>query len=247
MNVLRALIFDFDGTIAETERHGHRVAYNEAFAELGLADRWSEERYGELLQVAGGRERLEAYFERARPDLVPSVRADLARRIHETKRRRFDALGRALAPRPGVERLVAEARANDVLVAIATTASPDGVRAFFAGNPTLATAFAVVVAGEDVPKKKPAPDAYTLALERLGCAAAEAVAIEDSAIGLQSALAAGIATIVTPSGYTTGEAFDGARAVLADLGEPGRPPHVRVGVAPPSGVVDIAYARAVVA
>jgi len=241
---LRALIFDFDGTIAETERFGHRVAYNEAFAELGMHERWDEAAYGEWLAVAGGRERLEAYFAREKPELGPAERAALARRVHETKRRRFDAIGPRLAPRPGIERLVAEAHAAGLLVAIATTASPDGVNAFFAGHRQLGDAFDVVAAGDDVPLKKPAPDIYLLALERLDCAAAEALAFEDSAIGVRSARAAGINVLVTPSGYTAGEAFDGAAAVLSDLGEPGAPATVLAGPAPLQGYVDVAYARA---
>ncbi len=240
---LRALIFDFDGTIAETERFGHRIAYNEAFAELGMSERWDEDAYGVWLAVAGGRERLEAYFARERPELGPPEREALARRVHETKRRRFDAIGPRLAPRPGIERLVAEAHAAGLLVAIATTASPDGVNAFFAGHRQLGAAFDVIAAGDDVPLKKPAPDIYLLALERLGCAAPEALAFEDSAIGVQSARAAGIPVLVTPSGYTAGEAFDGAAAVISDLGEPGTPATVLVGCAPPRGYVDLAYAR----
>ncbi len=247
MNVLRALVFDFDGTIAETERHGHRVAYNLAFEDLGLDDRWDEATYGALLGVAGGRERLEAYFERTRPADGERERADLARRMHLAKRRRFDALGATLVPRPGVERLVREARANGVRVAIATTASPDGVNAFFAGNEALRDAFEVIVAGDDVPRKKPAPDAFLLALERLACAAHDALAIEDSAIGLQAARAAGIATLVTPSGYTLSEDFTGASAVLDSLGDPEEPARAASGPAPPRGVVDLAYARSLVA
>lgn len=244
---LRALIFDFDGTIAETERFGHRLAYNEAFAELGMTERWDEAAYGDWLAVAGGRERLEAYFAREKPALAPADREALAKRVHETKRRRFDAIGPRLTARPGVERLVAEARAAGLRVAIATTASPDGVNAFFAGNRKLGDAFDVVAAGDDVPLKKPAPDIYRLALERLGCAAAEALAFEDSAIGVRSARAAGLAVLVTPSGYTANEPFDGAAAVLSDLGEPGAPVTVLTGPAPPRGYVDVAYARTLAA
>jgi HAD superfamily hydrolase (TIGR01509 family) len=240
---LRALIFDFDGTIAETERFGHRLAYNEAFAELGMTERWDEAAYGEWLAVAGGRERLEAFFAREKPELAPAEREALARRVHETKRRRFDAIGPRLTARPGIERLVAEARRAGLLVAIATTASPDGVSAFFAGHRQLGDAVDVVAAGDDVPLKKPAPDIYLLALERLGCTAAEALAFEDSAIGVRSARAAGLSVLVTPSGYTADELFDGAAAVLSDLGEPGAPVTVLAGPAPPRGYVDLTYAR----
>jgi HAD superfamily hydrolase (TIGR01509 family) len=227
---LRALIFDFDGTIAETERSGHRVAYNRAFEALGLDDRWDEATYGELLAVAGGRERLEFYFAGAHPERSETERAELARSVHATKRRLFDDIGPTLHPRPGVVRLVEEATAGGVRVAIATTAAPEGVRAFFAGHPTLGRAFGVVVGGDDVPAKKPSPDIYVLALERLGVAASDALAIEDSAIGLRAARAAGLATLVTPSGYTLHEDFAGAAAICNDLEN-----------------VDLAYCRALVA
>ena len=217
MGVLRALIFDFDGTIAETERSGHRVAYNLAFAALGLDDRWDEQTYGELLAVAGGRERLEFYFARAYPERPESERAELARSVHATKRRLFDDIGPTLHPRPGVVRLVDEATAAGVRVGIATTAAPEGVRAFFAGHPSLGRAFGVIVGGDDVPAKKPSPDIYVLALERLAVSASDALAIEDSTIGLRAARAAGLATLVTPSGYTLREDFTSATAIRDDL------------------------------
>jgi beta-phosphoglucomutase-like phosphatase (HAD superfamily) len=220
VGVLRALIFDFDGTIAETERNGHRVAYNAAFEALGLADRWDEETYGELLAVAGGRERLEFYFARAHPERDERARAKLARDVHATKRRLFDDIGPTLQPRPGVERLVDEA----------TAAAPEGVRAFFAGHPAIGRAFHVIVGGDDVPAKKPSPDIYNLALERLGVSASDALAIEDSTIGLRAARAAGLATLVTPSGYTLREDFTSATAVRDDL-----------------SLVDLAFCRGLVA
>jgi len=244
---LRALIFDFDGTIAESERFGHRVAYNEAFEELGLPERWDEDSYGAWLAVAGGRERLEAFYAHERPELSPAARTELARRIHEVKRRRFDAIGRRLTPRPGVVRLIEEASAAGVRLAIATTAAPEGVAAFFAGRPALGEAFDVVVAGDEVARKKPAPDVYLLALERLGCAAADAVALEDSAIGLRAARAAGLVTLVTPSGYTADEDFSGAAAVLEELGDPEATTASLFGPTPARGYADLAYLRRLLA
>jgi HAD superfamily hydrolase (TIGR01509 family) len=244
---LRAILFDFDGTVAETERFGHRVAYNEAFADLGLSERYDEETYGEFLAIAGGRERLEAFFTRVRPFLDPTARAALARRVHDAKRRRFDAIAPTLAPRPGIERIVAEALACGIRVAIATTAALDGVTAFVRARPALADAFATIVAGDDVIEKKPAPEAYRLALERLGVSASNAIAIEDSAIGLRAARAAGIATVVTPSGYTEGEDFSGAAAVLSDLGEPDDPARVLAGIAPEGRYANVAYFRSLLA
>jgi HAD superfamily hydrolase (TIGR01509 family) len=240
---LRALVFDFDGTIAETERFGHRVAYNEAFEELGLPDRWDEATYGAWLHVAGGRERLEAYFAEVRPELDARSRAELARTIHACKRRRFDAIGPRIAPRPGVERLIAEARAAGIVCAIATTAAPEGVAAFLRGHPALGASFAAIAAGDEVEAKKPAPDVYRLALERLQLDARDVLAFEDSAIGVQSARAAGIAVLVTPSSYTAGENFSGACAVVSDLGEPGRACRSLAGPAAPRGFVDLAFVR----
>jgi HAD superfamily hydrolase (TIGR01509 family) len=240
---LRALIFDFDGTIAETERFGHRVAYNEAFEELGMPERWDEATYGAWLHVAGGRERLEAYFAKVRPSLDPQARAELARSVHACKRRRFDAIGPQIAPRPGVERLVAEARVAGIPCAIATTAAPEGVAAFLRGHAGLAAAFGVIAAGDEVAAKKPAPDVYRLALERLQLDARDVLAFEDSAIGLRSACAAGIAVLVSPSSYTADEDFSGARAVVSDLGEPDRPCRSLAGPAVPRGFVDLAFAR----
>ncbi len=243
MRELRALVFDFDGTIAETERFGHRVAYNEAFEELGMPERWDEATYGRWLQVAGGRERLEAFFADVRPALDPQARAELARAVHACKRRRFDAIGPQIAARPGIERLIAEARAAGVRCAIATTAAPEGVAAFLRGHAPLEAAFAVIAAGDEVAAKKPAPDVYRLALERLQLDAGDVLALEDSAIGVRSARAAGIAVLVTPSSYTTGEDVAGACAVVSDLGEPDRPCRPLAGAAPPRGFVDLAFAR----
>jgi HAD superfamily hydrolase (TIGR01509 family) len=244
---LRLLVFDFDGTIAETERFGHRVAYNEAFEDLGLRERWDEATYGRWLAVAGGRERLEAFFAEARPELDDASREALARRVHEAKRRRFEAIGPTIALRPGVERLIREAHAAGVLCAIATTASPDGVKALFRDRPALAAAMATIAAGDDVPRKKPSPDIYLLVLERLGVPASQTIAFEDSAIGLQAARAAGLTTVVSPSGYTADESFAGAACVVADLGEPDAPCRTLAGAAPPNGVVDLAFLRTLTA
>jgi HAD superfamily hydrolase (TIGR01509 family) len=217
--VLRGLLFDFDGTIAETERFGHRVAYNRAFAELGLDWSWDEALYGELLAVAGGQERLRHFVETRRPDQAGIAGAEgFYERVHRVKGEHFARLAAEVPLRPGVLRLVAEAQAAGIAVGIATTAARAGVDALLELHPVLAAAVATIVAGEDVPRKKPAPDAYLVAMERLGLVAPECVAFEDSHVGLQAALAAGLSTVVTPSDYTAGEDFSGAAAVLPDLG-----------------------------
>ncbi len=243
MPELAALIFDFDGTIAETERDGHRVAYNAAFADARAGWRWDVPTYGTLLAVAGGKERLAQFIARERPDLAHDERATLVALLHESKRRHFDRLADDLPLRPGIMRLVAEARAARVRCAIATTASPSGVAALLRRDSTFARAFDVIVAGDAVPQKKPAPDIYALALERLGIAADAALAFEDSAVGLRAARAAGLVTTVTPSMYTGDERFDGAAAVIAHLGEPGDAAEVSSGPPPARGYVDLTYAR----
>lgn len=240
---LRALLFDFDGTIAETERHGHRVAYNAAFEELGLPWRWDEALYGELLAVAGGKERLVAYIEREWPALFAGrdVAAE-AERIHLVKQRHFARIGKAIPLRSGVRRLVLEAKAHGVRVAIVTTAAPAGVDAVLAQDPPLRAAFDLIAAGDAVARKKPAPDIYEWALARLDVAPSQALSIEDSRIGLQASLAAGVRTLVTPSLYAAGEDFGGAAAVLSGLGEPDAPVSTIAGSPPETGYVDIHYA-----
>jgi HAD superfamily hydrolase (TIGR01509 family) len=214
---LRALIFDFDGTIAETERDGHRVAYNSAFADLGLNWNWDVATYGDLLAVAGGRERIMHFITTTDPPRPSGDASELAARIHMRKFERFAELAPHIVLRPGVVRLVAEAKAAGLRLAIATTANESGVRAVLARSPETLDAFDVIAAGDVVERKKPAPDVYVFALEHLDVAASEAIAFEDSEIGLKAARAAGIATVVSPSIYTAGENVTGAAAVVESL------------------------------
>jgi len=244
--MLRALLFDFDGTLAETERFGHRVAYNRAFVELGLDWEWDETLYGKLLAVAGGKERVLHFIEHYRPSMPAGAEPrELSAAIHRAKAEQFATLGPLIPLRPGVLRLVGEAHAAGVSVAIVTTAAEAGVTAVLDGHPELAAIVGLIAAGDVVERKKPAPDIYLWALERLGLAPGDCVAIEDSAIGLQAALAAGVPALVTVSDYSAGETFDGAAAVLSSLGDPATPAQPFRGAAPLDGQVDLDFLRRV--
>ena len=243
---LRGLLLDFDGTIADTERFGQRVAYNLAFQELGLDWVWSEALYGELLAVAGGKERLRYYLERYRPELTDDANAaSLVPAIHAAKIRHFAKIAPTIPLRAGVLRLVNEADAAGIVIAIATTASRPGVDALLAQYAQLPSMISLIAANESVERKKPAPDVYLWALERLGLRPADCVAVEDSNVGLRAALAARLPTIVTVSGYTAEDDFTGASAVLSDLGERAAPACSLDGAKPRDGFVDIEFLRSV--
>jgi beta-phosphoglucomutase-like phosphatase (HAD superfamily) len=147
--------------------------------------------------------------------------------------------------RPGLLRLVREANAAGIKVAIATTASHHGVEALLAQDPTLLSMITLIAANEAVEKKKPAPDVYLWALDRLGLGAAECVAIEDSNVGLRAALAAGLPTIITVSDYTADDDFTGASAVLTCLGADEHRVLSLRGPRPWAGKVDLAFLRTI--
>jgi beta-phosphoglucomutase-like phosphatase (HAD superfamily) len=241
---LRGLILDFDGTTAETERHGHRVSYNLAFAELGLDWSWDEELYGDLLSVAGGKERLRHYLAQYRPELLDdAIASNLIADIYRAKVRHFANMAPTIPLRPGLVRLVQEANAADVVVAIATTGSKPGVEAVLSQHETLPAMMRLIAGNEAVDRKKPEPDIYLWTLERLGLEAADCIAIEDSNVGLRAALSARLTTVITVSDYTTKEDFTGACAVLSDLGERDRPLKWLRGVRPLNGMVDLGFLR----
>jgi len=223
--MLRALIWDVDGTLAETERHGHCVAYNQAFEALGLHWRWDETLYAELLHVAGGRERL-LHDMAARADAPPGgpQRDALARAIHERKNLAYISIVQegVIALRPGVMRLVRECQQAGVMQAVATTSSRANVAALLQRNwgAQWREIFAVDVCAEDTPAKKPDPLAYTLALHRLGVAAEQAFVLEDSPVGLQAARAAGLRCGVTRSEFFADAVFEGAQWVRDSLDAP---------------------------
>ena len=242
----QALIFDVDGTLADTERDGHRVAFNVAFAEAGLDWVWDVERYGRLLAVTGGKERIRRFIEEEGVLLDPALDLDaFIAGLHRAKTRHYVALLEtgAIPLRCGVVRLLQEAREAGVRLAIATTTTPENVVALlrYSGGPEMEGWFDVIAAGDVVPKKKPAPDIFFLALEQLGLQARDCVALEDSDNGVQSALGAGLgALVVTESTYTRGQDFSPAPLVLDCLGEPDQPARAIVGDLGGASCLDLA-------
>jgi HAD superfamily hydrolase (TIGR01509 family) len=221
--MFQAILWDVDGTLAETERDGHLVAFNAAFEELDIPWRWSEQRYGQLLRVAGGFERL--LFDMESQPLAPvslADRSDMAKRIHTLKNRRYVELvaSGALPLRAGVREMIDDCVAAGVRMAIVTTTSRSNVQALLAAQvgADWESRFAAVVCAEDAPVKKPDPQAYRLVLERLHLQAGQAVAIEDSAMGLAAATAAGIPVVITRSRYFPDDPVSGALAVGPTLG-----------------------------
>ena len=225
---LKALIFDVDGTIADTERDGHLVAFNMAFKEEGLDWDWSAELYGKLLAVTGGKERMRYYldeFRKESPD-VEDLDAYIAH-LHARKTHYYVSLLNegSIPLRPGIERLLAEAREQGIRLAISTTTTIDNVTVLI--NNTLGSHavdwFEVIAAGDVVPKKKPAPDIYQYALEKLNLPAENCIAFEDSENGIKSAAGAGLQSIITINDYTKDHQFVGALIVVDHMGEPDMP------------------------
>lgn len=232
--MIKALIFDCDGVLVDTERDGHRVGFNRAFKQMGIDAEWDVELYGKLLLVAGGKERMRAYFDEygwpagAETD---AQKDELIVKLHKLKTEITAGLVAegGLPLRPGIGRIVDEAIAAGVRLGVCTTSNPkfiDAVLDLF--GPERKAKFEFVHAGDVVAKKKPAPDIYLLALETLGLPPHECMVVEDSRNGLLAALGAGLPTLVTTSTYTVDEDFTGAVKVVPELGDE---PHVNVRLA----------------
>ena len=222
-----ALVFDVDGTLADTEEL-HRQAFNEAFFACGINWRWGPALYADLLQITGGKERIASFLSQQRVSAAERGRLlRLIPQIHATKTRLYQelvALGH-LRPRDGVRRLMMEARSAGLKLAIASTTSPENVESLLTSSfgSDAPGWFAAIATGDVVANKKPAPDIYNLALQQVGVAPHRAIAFEDSAIGVRSAKAAGLFTVATPSLWTIGQDFSRADVVLTSLADPERP------------------------
>jgi HAD superfamily hydrolase (TIGR01509 family) len=208
LNRIAALIFDVDGTLAETEE-AHRYAFNRAFSEAGLNWTWNQPLYRQLLKVSGGKERILAFAPDASPELVAG--------LHSRKNQIYTKMVASgqVSFRPGVESLISSARAQGLKLAVATTATRANVETLLGARKAF---FHTIACAEDVRMKKPDPEVYALVLKRLEVPADKCLVIEDSINGVTAAAALGLKVVVTPSLYTKGQDFSAATAVLPDLG-----------------------------
>ena len=231
MSDLRAVIFDVDGTLVDSERHGHRVAFNRAFEVFDLPYRWDEDLYGELLHTTGGQRRIDGYL--AGQGVAEEERAELAPALHKRKTELLEEMvdGGMIELRPGAARLVRELAGAGVARAVGTTGSRRWVERLL--RHTLGDVdWDVIVTGDDVTNRKPDPEVFTTAMHELDEKAGDVVVIEDSVEGLEAARAAGLRCVVVVNGYTVDHDLAGADLVLDGFGEPGAPAAV---IADPRG------------
>lgn len=224
MTNVKALIFDVDGTLADTEEV-HRIAFNRAFEQAGLSWNWTVDQYRDLLSVTGGKERIAHFIKTVNPPFkVPQNLSLFIAELHKAKTQFYTKMldDGSVHLRPGVSRLIHEAREQDVRLAIATTTSMPNVEALLnnALHPQAMAWFDVIAAGDMVPQKKPAADIYLYALEHLQLPAHQCIAFEDSENGLKSSTGANLKTIVAINQYTKHHNFSGAEIVLDNFGEP---------------------------
>jgi HAD superfamily hydrolase (TIGR01509 family) len=215
----RAIIFDVDGTLSETEET-HRRAFNRAFEREGLGWHWDSELYARLLEVTGGKERIRYFIESFGGEGAPEDALDaFIPALHAKKTIAYTEMvsGGDIELRPGILELIRDAQARGFRLAIATTTTPANVDSLLGSTLGGTGDFEVICAGDSVASKKPAPDVYALALDRLALPASACVAIEDSRNGLLSAVAADVPCVVTPGMYTRGQDFGAAALVIDDL------------------------------
>lgn len=226
---MSTLIFDCDGVLADTERYGHLPSFNQTFEEFGLPFRWTEEEYGRKLAIGGGKERMASMLT---PDVIaaaglpedPEALAAEVAKWHKRKTALYTEMvaAGALPPRPGIRRLISAAQDAGWTLAVASTSAEPSVRAIleFAIGKDRADRFDLLLAGDVVPKKKPDPAIYLLALERLAVPAADVLVVEDSRNGLLAAVGAGLRCLMTVNGYTEEEDSSEATLVVSSLGDP---------------------------
>ncbi len=217
----QAIIFDVDGTLADTE-DGHRQSFNKAFAECGLAWHWDEALYDKLLAVTGGKERIKYFVSDFLTGYAkPENFEEFVKRLHAVKTAHYNAMLREgrIPLRPGIRQLISDAHEAGILLAIATTTTPENVATLLEVGlgRDWQKHFAALGCGDIVPHKKPAPDIYFWVLEKLGLPAAACIALEDSENGLRASLAADIRTFVVRNRYTRNQDFSGAAAVFDEL------------------------------
>ncbi|MBD2484735.1 HAD family hydrolase [Planktothrix sp. FACHB-1365] len=226
MGKLQALIFDVDGTLADTERDGHRIAFNQAFNEVGIPWNWSIDLYGKLLAIGGGKERIRYYIEQYEPEFLSTENLDnLIIDLHQLKNQYYrKLLDQGLIPlRPGVQRLIQEAKEKEIRLAIATTSALPNVLALLENTAIHPDWFEIIAAGDIVPAKKPAPDIYFYVLEKLRLNSADCLVFEDSHHGFLASKQAKLKTIITVNDYTKHQDFTDAVLVVNHLGEPDLP------------------------
>ena len=232
--MVNALIFDCDGVLADTERFGHLPAFNQTFEEFGLPVRWSEEEYEEKLKIGGGKERMASlltddFVRQAHLPIDAEGQKNVLTQWHKRKTAIFKEIVAEghLPGRPGIARITQEAIANNWKLAVASTSAEESVRPILEHVVGKESArHFQVFAGDIVPKKKPAPDIYLFALERLQTPPHESLVIEDSRQGLLAAVGAGLRCVVTLSSYTTQEDMHEAILVVSQLGDPGNPARI---------------------
>ena len=225
---LQAILFDCDGVLAETERDGHRVAYNAAFRKMSIDACWDPDLYKKLVMISGGKERMRTYFS-SLPEKFPQdqYNSHLIQLLYERKTRIYQKIcyNGLLPTRPGIVRLIQEAHQASVGLFVCSTSHKDSVEALLCANAGAESLswLTDLFCGDIVPRKKPAPDIYNAAIQKHHLDPSSCVVIEDSRNGLLAAKGAGISCIVTPSFYTIGEDFSEADAVISSLGDPGGP------------------------
>ena len=220
---IKAIIFDVDGTLADTE-DAHRIAFNKAFSENHLDWNWEVALYDKLLKVTGGKERIKYFVDSFQSGFEKPVDYDgFVKHLHLVKTGHYTAMlaDGHIPLRPGIKQLISVAHSGGIQLAIATTTSPENVSALLEVGlgKDWQSYFASIGCGDIVPHKKPAPDIYLWVLNELGLAAGDCIALEDSNNGLRSSLAAGIKTYITLNHYTRNQDFTGAAAVFDDLGD----------------------------